>query len=106
MELVPGKEMRSAVDGTTTDTSLKITVNRADASEVKVDGSMVKPSAAEPEIQNQFFDTKDLDGGQSILPKTGVGIGRKMVALWIVILLDVAFLAWLVWKNKQKRWPS
>jgi len=38
--------------------------------------------------------------------ETGAGINGKMIALIIVILLDVAFMVWLVYKGKLKRWPK
>jgi len=51
---------------------------------------------------NPFLDSQGK--GQQPPPKTGVGIDAKMIALMVVILLDVAFMALLVFKNKQ-RWP-
>ena len=106
VELVPGKEMHSAVGGAAPGTSLTITVYEADAAKIKVDGSEMKPPvAAEDEEQHLFSDAKDPNSGQSVWPKTGAVLYGKTVVLWIVLLLDVAFVAWLALKNKQKRWP-
>jgi len=40
------------------------------------------------------------------MPKTGEGFNVKTFALWVVLLLDVLFAAWLVWKGNRKRWPK
>jgi len=54
--------------------------------------------------RNSFFDGQG-KGQPQPPPKTGVGVNWKMVALMLVILLDVAFMAWIVQKNNRKYWP-
>jgi len=104
--LVPGKEMRCTVVTATTGITLQVTVNGTDTAEIKADGSETKYSTATPEAQNSFFDVKGQGSGQSAPPKTGEAVNWKMVALWVVILLDVAFMVWIVQKNNRQYWPK
>jgi len=57
------------------------------------------PTGSDENKNNPFFDGQGK--GQPFV-KTGVGIDRKFIALMVVILLDVAFMVWLV---RRKRWP-
>ena len=49
-----------------------------------------------------------LQGGSrpAAMPKTGVGVDGKIIALFIIILLDVVFMAWLVYVGKRQYWPK
>jgi len=62
-------------------------------------GSGNETSPSSDQERNSFFDGQGKEQPQPP-PKTGVGIDGKMVALLIVILLDVVFMAWLVRKKR------
>jgi len=104
--LILGKEMRSAVSSAVPGTSLMVTVNGTDTAEVKVNGSETKLSATGESDNTHPFFNRGAGSGQQSPPKTGVGIDGKMVALMAVIFLDIAFMGWLAWNGKRKRWPK